>query len=145
MAPFYSGPLIGRQCVSGGRGAGCHVLCLMLCAVLRWRETMAVWKVCSSIWPQCYRGHRGVRPINCLTETWLHTSSQDTWEGGAQEGSWVWNGNCTTVLWYNEHIQSVRIKISPLAAWKGEVSSSQEKSIRNRSFWRDMCVTVNRS
>lgn len=35
MAPFYSGRLIGRQCVSGGRGAGCHVLCLMLCVVLK--------------------------------------------------------------------------------------------------------------
>lgn len=40
MAPFYSGPLIGRQSVSGGRGAGCHVLCLMLCAVFSWRETV---------------------------------------------------------------------------------------------------------
>ena len=39
MVPFYSAPLIGRQCVSGGRRAGCHVLCLILCAVLSRRET----------------------------------------------------------------------------------------------------------
>lgn len=49
-----------------------------------------------------------------------------------------------------QRTQSVRIKISPLAGMKGwgrvrEVSSSQEKSIRSCSFWRDMCVTVNRS
>lgn len=41
MAPFYSAPLIGSQFVSGGRTAGCHVLCLILCAVLSWRETMS--------------------------------------------------------------------------------------------------------
>lgn len=35
MALVYSGPLIGRQRVSGGRGAGCHVLCLMLRGVLK--------------------------------------------------------------------------------------------------------------
>lgn len=45
----------------------------------------------------------------------------------------------------NEHTQSVRIKISPVAAREGEANSSEEKSIRNCSFWRDMCVTVNRS
>lgn len=39
MASFYSGPLIGRQRISGGRGADCYVSCLILCAVLSCRET----------------------------------------------------------------------------------------------------------
>lgn len=40
MAPLYSGPLIGRQGVSGARGAGCHVLCLMVGAIISCMECM---------------------------------------------------------------------------------------------------------
>lgn len=121
-------------------GTSCVLCCV--CINLRLRGTR---KVCGSVWPQPY-SCRGVRPFNCLIETQVAVicKSGSGWlgegGGGGREGSGM-----ATVLWYDEHIQSVRIKISPLAAWKGEVSSAREKSIRNRSFWRDMCVTVNRS
>lgn len=90
MAAFYSGPLIGRQRVSGGRGAGCHVLCLMLCAVLKLEGDHGPCGVSAAPSDRGVTGDTGESDLlivslrlGCIQVGRIHR------RGRAEEGSWV--------------------------------------------------------
>lgn len=90
MASFYSGPLIGRQRVSGGRGAGCHVLCLMLCVVLKLVGDRGPRGVSPAPSDRSVTGDTGESGLlivslrqGCIQVGRIHR------RGGAEEGSWV--------------------------------------------------------
>lgn len=96
MAPFYSASLIGSQFVRGGRTAGCHVSCLILCAALSWRETISH---VDAPFDHSVTGDTGesgllivlLRP-GCIEVAMIHRRRR------AKDGSYVWQLHKSTLI-----------------------------------------------
>lgn len=110
----------GCECVGWRGGAGgvtSHMSCAVCCYKLQ--EVCRLCGRSAAPFDRSVLGrHQGVRPANCLIETLLHPSGRDTRGGKGRsevrhslEGADARPHPDTT-----QRIQSVRIKISPLAA-----------------------------
>lgn len=109
----------GCECVglAGGGTVRSHMSCAVCCYKLQ--EVCRLCGRSAAPFDRSVPGrHQGVRPVICVIETLLHASGRDTrgGKGGSEvrhslEGAAARPHSDTT-----QRIQSVRIKISPLAA-----------------------------
>lgn len=144
VAPFSSVPLIEGQYVSWGERS--RLSCLMsyvVCCIKLWGDS-GLRGTSSTPSDHCVTGD--IWESGLLTVSLRHRSSPDTQER-ERSGRFVglkWRLHTRNLI-RRTHTISQDKDLTLGGVKKGEVSSSREKSIRNRSFWRDMCVTVNRS